>query len=59
MTKPNGAKNRLAAAGSKVVPREILEQKRDALGQGLRRIYQDVTDEPIPDSIADILKKLE
>jgi hypothetical protein len=54
----NGAKNQLPGE-AKAASVEALDQKRDVLGQCLRRIYREVAEEPIPDSIADVLRRLE
>ena len=58
MTTPKDADDKFSGKSS-MVCRENPDQTRDVLGQCLRRIYRDVTEEPIPDSIADVLKKLE
>ncbi len=58
MTTPKDADGKFSGKNG-MVRREKADQMRDALGQRLRRIYRDVAEEPIPDSIADVLKKLE
>jgi hypothetical protein len=49
-----------AESGGKDVPnREEARQRREALGRSLRRVYQDVLQEPVPDDLAELMKKLD
>jgi hypothetical protein len=46
--------------GGKAVPnREEARQRREALGRSLRRVYQDVVQEPVPNDLAELMKKLD
>ena len=47
-------------SGGKGVPnREEARQRREALGRSLRRVYQDVIQEPVPHDLAELMKKLD
>lgn len=39
--------------------REEAKQRREALGRSLRRVYQDVVQEPVPDDLAELMRRLE
>lgn len=46
--------------GKNIVPnREEARQRREALGRSLRRVYQDVVQEPVPDELADLMRRLD
>lgn len=45
---------------ARLVPnRDDARQRREALGQGLRRIYQDVVQEEVPDELTELMRKLD
>lgn len=45
---------------ARVVPgRDDARQRREALGQSLRRIYQDVVQEEVPDKLAELMRQLD
>lgn len=39
--------------------REEARQRREALGRSLRRVYEDVVQEPVPHDLAELMKKLD
>lgn len=39
--------------------KEEAKQRREALGRSLRRVYQDVVQEPVPDDLAELMRKLD
>jgi hypothetical protein len=54
-----GTPSNTASGGSVVPNREEARQRREALGRSLRRVYQDVLQEPVPSELADLMKKLD
>lgn len=47
------------SSGQPVTNKEESKQRRDALGRSLRRVYQDVVQEGVPDDFAELMKKLD
>lgn len=60
MTSGNGKRGTPSESASRmVVNKEEAKQRREALGRSLRRVYQDVVQEPVPDDLAELMKKLD
>jgi len=60
MTSGNGKRgNPSESASHRVVNKEEARQRREALGRSLRRVYQDVVQEPVPDELAELMRKLD
>lgn len=50
---------KLNSNGPNVTNKEESKQRREALGRSLRRVYQDVVQEGVPDDLAELMKKLD
>ncbi|MGB3809896.1 MAG: NepR family anti-sigma factor [Parvibaculum sp.] len=54
-----GASAGTNSGGKAASNREEARQRREALGRSLRRVYQDVVQEPVPDDLAELMRKLD
>jgi hypothetical protein len=54
-----GAPSGVESGGKAVPNREEARQRREALGRSLRRVYEDVVQEPVPHDLAELMKKLD